>query len=497
MGDLEGARAIFGQAAGTARHAAQTEYLVEHADIESQLGSPDTARRLLEQVRERGFNAMAFHWTIAKAALDLRDLDVDAALRELEGIDLETPAAHPAYVSRVLTYIALAKALGGRAGASDAAKFAAGAAHSQRAFLWESLAAIVEGAIGGRLSEVILTTPGHLHCVTSLGAELVLQHLPELDGESRSIVVEEALVRPDRWLPSIRRSLGATNGVERIGIARLLSEVGQQVDISTLRTLSRSTTTTTAERRLSRDLARRLAPHVVVNDLGRVTLKVGDIEKEGHEIRRKVLALLCYLMTKPRFSATREEVMEAMWPDMDPTAAINSLNQSVYFLRRVFEPEYTDDSTAGYVRQDSDLIWLDTELIEAVSGRCATLVAEYERSHDPTIAIELSRQYRERFALDFMYEEWASDFRDWLHVSSLRVIEEQIRRLLDAGDYDRGIGMARRAVLTDPRNEALEASLLRLLRGSGAHAAAAEQYAHYASMLRRDLGIEAPPASEL
>jgi two-component SAPR family response regulator len=96
-----------------------------------------------------------------------------------------------------------------------------------------------------------------------------------------------------------------------------------------------------------------------------------------------------------------------------------------------------------------------------------------------------------------MYEEWATDFRDWLHVSCLRVIEEQIRALLDAGDHDGGIAMARRAVLTDPRNEELEASLLRLLRGSGAHAAAAEQYAHYATMLKRDLGIEAPRPSDL
>jgi DNA-binding SARP family transcriptional activator len=496
-GNLEGARGIFAQAAGTARHAAQTEYLVEHADVESQLGNPETARRLLEGVSDRDFHAMAFHWTIARAALDIRDLDVDSAVRDLEAIDRRTPAAHPAYATRVLTFIALAKAIGGRPDAPEAARIAAGAASRQRASLWQALATIVEGALEGRLSEVILTTPRHLQCVTSIGAELVLQHLGELDGESRSIVVEEALVRPDRWLPSIRRSLGTTRGAERAGVAMLLSEVGQQVDVASLRMIGRSKSATSVERRLSRELARRLAPRVVVRDLGRVTLRVGEVEREGQEIRRKVLALLCYLLTKPRFSATREEVMEAMWPDMDPSAAINSLNQSVYFLRRVFEPEYTEDSTAGYVRQDSDLLWLDTELIEAVSGRCAALVAEYERSHDAAVVFELSQQYRERFALDFMYDEWATDFRDWLHVSCLRVIEEQIRALLDAGDHDSGIAMARRAVLTDPRNEELEASLLRLLRGSGAHAAAAEQYAHYATMLKRDLGVEAPRPSDL
>jgi two-component SAPR family response regulator len=158
----------------------------------------------------------------------------------------------------------------------------------------------------------------------------------------------------------------------------------------------------------------------------------------------------------------------------------------------VFEPNYSEDSSAGYVRQDSELLWLDTELIQSQSDRCARLVAEHERSQSVSTVVDLSHAYRERFALDFMYEEWAADFRDWLHVSCLRIIEGQVRAFLDAGDYESGLGMARRAVRSDPRNEELESSLLRLLRGAGAHAAAAEQYEHYVRVLRRDLGMEPP-----
>jgi two-component SAPR family response regulator len=68
---------------------------------------------------------------------------------------------------------------------------------------------------------------------------------------------------------------------------------------------------------------------------------------------------------------------------------------------------------------------------------------------------------------------------------------------MKSGLFDAGIKMARRALEIDPRHEDLEVSLVRLLRNSGAHSAAAEQYARYASYLRRDLGLDAPPLDSL
>ena len=84
--------------------------------------------------------------------------------------------------------------------------------------------------------------------------------------------------------------------------------------------------------------------------------------------------MLCYLLTRPRFSATRDEVIDALWPDLSPDVAANSLNQTVYFLRRVFEPGYVDDLSAGYVHHNSDVLWLDPELVTSRSAQClATL----------------------------------------------------------------------------------------------------------------------------
>ncbi len=72
----------------------------------------------------------------------------------------------------------------------------------------------------------------------------------------------------------------------------------------------------------------------------------------GSSFRRKVLALLCFLLTRPDMSSTSDQVLEGLWPELDPADALNSLNQTVYFLRRVIEEEYVDDLSPGYVHHE-------------------------------------------------------------------------------------------------------------------------------------------------
>jgi DNA-binding SARP family transcriptional activator len=246
---------------------------------------------------------------------------------------------------------------------------------------------------------------------------------------------------------------------------------------------------------LGRHLARKLAERVVVEDQNRLSIAVGNRHIHGSSIRRKVLALLCFLLTKPDMSSTRDQVLDALWPELDPLDALNSLNQTVYFLRRVLEEHYVDDLSPGYLHHDSDLIWLDTELVTSRSNDCRRLIKSFPASPSPDQVNLLVESYGGRFALDFEYEEWASPYRDWLHASYLEIVERALSEDIETGHFDRGINLGRRVLDIDPNAEHVEVSLLRLYRASGAHAAAAEQYSHYASAMREQLGVE-PPALE-
>jgi DNA-binding SARP family transcriptional activator len=190
-------------------------------------------------------------------------------------------------------------------------------------------------------------------------------------------------------------------------------------------------------------------------------------------------------------------MLDALWPELDPMVAMNSLNQTIYFLRRIFEPNYKDDLSAEYVHHDSDMVWLDSELVWARSAACWSVLRDISLPPTSTQTEELARLYRGRFALDFAYEEWAAPFRDALHASYLQVIETAVTADIAAGHFDRAIWVARRALEVDPEAEQLELCLVRLYRLTGSHAAAAEQYEHYAAVLRSELGVDPPPLDVL
>jgi DNA-binding SARP family transcriptional activator len=331
----------------------------------------------------------------------------------------------------------------------------------------------------------------------SIQAELVVRRLGELDQNAFKLMFAEALRRPDRWRPPLRRLLGTT-GTRAADIRKaveVLEEIGEAEDIALLRSIGKKKSLRMHD--AGRGLMHRLAPRVYVEDLGRVSVRIGETVLIGTEIRRKVLSLLCFLLTRPQLTATREQVLEALWPEMDPEGGANSLNQSAYFLRRIFEPGCDDDSSAGYLKSRSDLIWLDNGLVGSRSNDCLDLLARIRRDPSPELIVELANSYSGRFAVDFLYDDWASSYRDTLHAGFLDRIERAIITDTKIGAFDRALAVAQLALQADPEAEQIELCLLRLYRRTGANAAAAEQYSHYAGLMRDQLGIEPPPLDSI
>jgi DNA-binding SARP family transcriptional activator len=190
-------------------------------------------------------------------------------------------------------------------------------------------------------------------------------------------------------------------------------------------------------------------------------------------------------------------VLDALWPDFDPDTAANSLNQTVYFLRRVFEPDYVEDLSPNYVHHDADIVWLDPELVTSSCSATRDFIKSLPPQPSPQQVETLVTMYTGRFALDFEYEEWAASYRDSMHAAYLEIVERAVAEDFRGGHYDRGISVARRALEVDPDAETVEVGLLRLYKASGAHSAAAEQYAHYATVVRSQLGVDPPTLESL
>jgi len=476
-----------------------TEVAFEYGEIEALFGEPAHAWPYMREIAEviSGVSDSGEQALLARTLLEVRDGDFESAAGDIAKMSLGEPRSAIAFQTRRIVVRALLATLRQDPDAQTLASNAAAAAANQGALLWERYARLLE-AVANRdsdPSEEVARIGRSNPPILSMAAEAILMRLGDLLPEAAGIVATEAVERPLRWRASVRRMLVTANGNQRVALAVLLGQIGERSDIRLLREAARGAKDGRATG-VSRVLARRLAPRVFVEDLGRVRVAIGDRWVDGIDIRRKVLALLCLLITKSRFASTREDVLENLWPELDPAAGLNSLNQTVYFLRRVFEVDYREDTTPGYVLQDGETIWLDPELLDCRSRRCRELIRSLKMTPSPGEVALLAEEYRGRFALDFAYEEWATTYRDSLHASYLRVVEEAIRLDIDGGHFARGASLAERAAEVEPDAEEIQVALVRLYRLSGAHAAAAEQYGHYAQSLR-DLGIEPPPYAEI
>jgi LuxR family maltose regulon positive regulatory protein len=499
LGDIERARDEIAHASELVRRGQIGEVAFEAGEIEAFFGDSVRAWSLLDAARPGSGPEVDYgeQVTLLRAFLLVREGRLSEAAVEAGGLRRGQLAATVAFDVRRQLMDGLVATMSGQPQAASLVNEARTTASQQGARLWERYAAILHAIANsdGGLSREILKVASGDSSILSIAAEPILARLGDLDDTALGVLLVEAGRRSERWRPSLRRALESESASGRLVAAQMLEQIGEVSDIRLLRDLSRAIRHPSATA-LGRSLARRLAPRVFVEDLGRVRVMVGDRSIDGSDVRRKVLALLCLLVSKGRFAATREEVLESLWPDLDPGSALNSLNQTVYFLRRVFEPDYREDVSPGYVLQDGEMIWLDGELVAARSRRCLDLIRSIPTNGDPAGATELAEEYRGRFALDFAYEEWAAAYRDSLHASYLRVIEHALRMDIDAGHFARGTFLAERAAEIEPDSEEIQVALVRLYRLSGAHAAAAEQYTHYAQTLR-DLGVDPPPFADV
>ncbi len=477
------------------------ELRYEALSILFDFGDQDQAKRILTTVGPLVWLAKGIQdqHPVAMAQLDITEGAFDSARLKLESIDVNEAHREPCFKARVMFLKALSAALAGHDDARLLSEIAHGQAVRQGSMRWSTQAEILRAAIaGGAAVESVFRRRGaDASAWISVMAELFLSDLIDDSPHIQTLVEAEAKARPGRWLPGLRRSLVKGNQVTRRKAAGLLDLIGEMDDVASLRAFAKQSRGSVGSATIGRGLARRVAPPVLIADLGRVGVQIGPRVVHGDAVRRKVLALLCFLVTRPSMEAARDQVVDALWPDQDPAAASNSLNQTVYFLRRIFEPNYLEDQSPGYVRHETDLIWLDPELVRAQSADCKVAMEQARRSSTWTAVDLVSQSYAGRFALDFEYEEWSVTYRDNLHASYLEVIQAAVDDAFGAARFDRAIQLCRRALDVDPNCEPIERQLLRIYKATGAHAAAEEQYRHYASAIEEDLGVSAPPLNEL
>ncbi len=363
----------------------------------------------------------------------------------------------------------------------------------QQSWLFLQRFRLIAGLASGEQAAALEAVAGATEATLLSNAEAVVCRV-ELLQPAPPRLRESISSRTDRWLPLLRRVLQQEPGPRVYAAARLLDEFGDLEDVRPLRALTKKHRKDLKGADLGRDLVHRRSPRLRIADLGRTSFSVGSRNVDLSNLRRKAAATLCFVLTRPGLMATRDQVIEALWPDLDPTSALNSLNQTLYFLRRDIDPAFDDDCSAHYIRFEGELLWLDRQLTDVRSSTFYERASRALASEAPSVqeAQSIVGLYAGRFAPEFEYDDWAIGWRETLHALYLHLAETIGRGLVAQGRLQEAIDVALRVLAIDPAAERFERSLIWLYGTLGARSAAAEQYAHYAAVQRGEYGVEPP-----
>jgi ATP/maltotriose-dependent transcriptional regulator MalT/DNA-binding SARP family transcriptional activator len=219
-------------------------------------------------------------------------------------------------------------------------------------------------------------------------------------------------------------------------------------------------------------LSTKYAVRLFVRSFGKLTVRRGDWEGPALGIsKRRERALLGHLVAHFGESISRDSVLEALWPETTASAAFNSLNQTLFQLRRVIDPDYRDGMSPPYILTTAESIELNPDLIRVdwmeLTHRLPSLLADGDSTTGARFAI---RMIRGQFLSESLYDDWSVTPRQRVH----RMMRGALISLTanEALGPDTRAALAECLVLLDEYDETAHIFLARALAASGRRVAA-------------------------
>jgi DNA-binding SARP family transcriptional activator len=208
-------------------------------------------------------------------------------------------------------------------------------------------------------------------------------------------------------------------------------------------------------------------------------------------------SVLRYLLSRRRHTCSRDELLDAFWPDITPDVARNRLQVAISGLRRALLKitnlhviEYAD----GDYRLNPELrVEVDVEQFEQGLSKARRA----ERCGDLKAALAAYREavdcYRGDFAADAPYEQWTLLTRESLRITYIDALDRLSRIQLSVGTLDDCIATGHRMLDVDPCSEDAHRLLMRCYASLGRGYQALRQYEFCCRVLKQILGTEPLP----
>jgi ATP/maltotriose-dependent transcriptional regulator MalT/DNA-binding SARP family transcriptional activator len=322
-------------------------------------------------------------------------------------------------------------------------------------------------------------------------------HLPAIVKQlDRPILLLDLIsVDPRHWTPVVGLLIPSLTGDIR---ADVIAAIEDHADPTTPAALRHVDGGDVQEAR--KKLIQRFAQRIYVRSFGSLTIHPRTWDAPGAVLgRRRMRLLLGLLVAHADAGLTRDQAIDIMWPDSDPSAAVNSLNQTVFQLRRLFDPNYREAESPQYIISNVETVQLNKDLVDTDLREVRRLSDELARPDSQSAHAEMARRLvdlvRGEFLADLRYEDWVS--------AAQLTVHSEVRNALLPIARGEALGLTHDAVLRagsaltalDPYDETAHIAVAHHLASSGRRRQAKQFLGRFVRRLRDDL--DEPPSDDL
>jgi len=229
-------------------------------------------------------------------------------------------------------------------------------------------------------------------------------------------------------------------------------------------------------------------PRLKVVMLGAFRVHVdGESVEETAWRRRKARQLFKLLITRSDRRLLKDEAIELLWPESEPTAASINLRTTVRALRLALGSRGSQlivETAEAYGLHANAEVWTDVNAFES-------LLAQAAAAADPLPLLEQAHAlYGGDYLPDDLYEDFASAQREHLKRTWLELQHALTRQWQLHHDHERALLALERLVRADPCDERAVQELMQLLGRLGRRPEALRVYQRMVEALRADLDVE-------
>ncbi len=233
---------------------------------------------------------------------------------------------------------------------------------------------------------------------------------------------------------------------------------------------------------------------LAVRMLGTFDLTI-DGRPVTHWHGQRTRSLMQFLTAHRLRGTSRDELIAAVWPDVDEYSARHRLHQGIYELRstlRAADPDRSPivcvDGAYGFDRRVP--VWVDVEVFDGLVSAAARTIMEQRVDE----AIEVSRAALDLYRGDFLRQatdaDWATAERNRL-CARFVLLSIQLGELLTRrGDCRAALAVLDPVLSMEPWNEDATVLKMRCCAKTGARSMAATAYRACAEALASEFGIK-------